>query len=251
MTSFNALQNNLEELSLFKMKEILPNVIEKSIKSNTALQDSLIELTDAEIAFRDERARKINITVSHFPYIKTVKDFDFSYQPTINKEQIMDFLSLRFIEQKSNIIFVGSSGVGKTHLATAIGIEAASKRISTYFINFAVLMEKFKQAAKENRVEKVVKHYLKYTVLIIDEIGYLPVDEAAAFSFFQLIAARYEYRPSILTTNQPFSKWPDVFGDAVIANAIIDRLVHHCDIVKITGHSYSIKGRNIFDETDN
>ena len=250
MTSFNVLQNNLEELSLFNMKEILPNVIEKSVKSNTALQDSLIELTDAEIAFRDERARKINITVSHFPYIKTVKDFDFSYQPTINKEQIMDFLSLRFIEQKSNIIFVGSSGVGKTHLATAIGIEAASKRISTYFINFAVLMEKFKQAAKENRVERVVKHYLKYTVLIIDEIGYLPVDEAAAFGFFQLIAARYEYRPTILTTNQPFSKWPDVFGDAVIANAIIDRLVHHCDIVKITGHSYRIKGRNIFDNTD-
>ena len=250
MTNFNVLQNNLEELSLFKMNEILPNVIEKSIKSNTALQDSLIELTDAEIAFRDERARKINITVSHFPYIKTVKDFDFSYQPTINKEQIMDFLSLRVIEQKSNIIFVGSSGVGKTHLATAIGIEAASKRISTYFINFAVLMEKFKQAAKENRVEKVVKHYLKYTVLIIDEIGYLPVDEAAAFGFFQLIAARYEYRPTILTTNQPFSKWPDVFGDTVIANAIIDRLVHHCDIVKITGHSYRIKGRNIFDETD-
>ena len=250
MTSFNVLQNNLEELSLFKMKEILPNVSEKSIKSNTALQDSLIELTDAEIAFRDERARKINITVSHFPYIKTVKDFDFSYQPTINKEQIMHFLSLRFIEQTSNIIFVGSSGVGKTHLATAIGIEAASKRISTYFINFAVLMEKFKQAAKENRVERVVKHYLKYTVLIIDEIGYLPVDEAAAFGFFQLIAARYEYRPTILTTNQPFSKWPDVFGDAVIANAIIDRLVHHCDIVKITGHSYRIKGRNIFDDTD-
>lgn len=96
----------------------------------------------------------------------------------------------------------------------------------------------------------MVKHYLKYTVLIIDEIGYLPVDEAAAFGFFQLIAARYEYRPTILTTNQPFSKWPDVFGDAVIANAIIDRLVHHCDIVKITGHSYRIKGENIFDNTD-
>lgn len=225
-------------------------LLKKSVKSNTALQDFLIELTGAEIAFRDERARKINITVSHFPYIKTVKDFDFSYQPTINKEQVMDFLSLRFIEQKSNIIFVGSSGAGKTHLATAIGIEAASKRISTYFINFAVFMEKFKQAAKENRVERVVKHYLKYTVLIIDEIGYLPVDEAAAFGFFQLIVARYEYRPTILTTNQTFSKWPDVFGDAVIANAIIDRLVHHCDIVKITGHSYRIKGRNIFDDTD-
>ena len=153
-------------------------------------------------------------------------------------------------DEKTNIIFIGSSGVGKTHLATAIGIEAASKRISSYFIYFAVLMEKFKQAAKENRVEKVVKHYLKYTVLIIDEIGYLPVDKDAAFGFFQLIAARYEFRPTILTTNQPFSKWTDVFGDAVIANAIIDRLVHHCEVIKITGNSYSIKGRKIFDDSD-
>ncbi|MCR5523372.1 MAG: IS21-like element helper ATPase IstB [Clostridia bacterium] len=250
MTSFNALQNNLQELSLFKMNEILPSVIDKSVKKGTSLQDSLIELTSAEIAFRDERARKINIVTSHFPYVKTIKDFDFSYQPSINREQIMDFMGLRFIENKSNIIFLGSSGVGKTHLATAIGIEAASQRISTYFINFAVLMEKFKQAAKENRVEKIVKHYLKYTVLIIDEIGYLPVDKDAAYGFFQLIAARYEFRPTIITTNQSFSKWPDVFGDAVIANAIIDRLVHHCDIVKITGHSYRLKGRNIFEDSD-
>lgn len=250
MTSFNALQNNLQELSLFKMNEILPSVIDKSVKKGTSLQDSLIELTSAEIAFRDERARKINIVTSHFPYVKTIKDFDFSYQPSINREQIMDFMGLRFIENKSNIIFFGSSGVGKTHLATAIGIEAASQRISTYFINFAVLMEKFKQAAKENRVEKIVKHYLKYTVLIIDEIGYLPVDKDAAYGFFQLIAARYEFRPTIITTNQSFSKWLDVFGDAVIANAIIDRLVHHCDIVKITGHSYRMKGRNIFEDSD-
>ena len=160
----------------------------------------------------------------------------------------MDLMGLRFIDEKSNIVFIGSSGVGKTHLATAIGIEAASQRISTYFINFAVLMEKFKQAATENRVEQVVKHYLKYTVLIIDEIGYLPIDKNAAYGFFQLIAARYEKRPTILTTNQSFSKWPDVFGDAVISNAIIDRLVHHCEIVKITGHSYRIKGRKIFDD---
>ncbi|HJI60999.1 MAG TPA: IS21-like element helper ATPase IstB [Ruminococcus bromii] len=232
------------------MKEILPNVIDKSVKGNHTLQDSLLETDLSRNCFRDERARKINITVSHFPYIKIIKHFDFSFQQTINKEQILDFMSLRFIDEKTNIIFIGSSGVGKTHLATAIGIEAASKRISTYFINFAVLMKKFKQAAKENRVEKVVKHYLKYTVLIIDEIGYLPVDKDAAFGFFQLIAARYEFRPTILTTNQPFSKWTDVFGDAVIANAIIDRLVHHCEVIKITGNSYRIKGRKIFDDSD-
>ena len=248
MTNFNILRNNLEELSLSKMLEILPNVMDNSAKNDIPLTDSLLELTKAEIEFRAERAKKINITTSHFPYIKTFKDFDFSYQPSIKREQIADLMTLRFIETKTNIVFVGTSGVGKTHLATAIGIEAASQRISTYFINFAKIMGKFKQAAKENRVEQVVKHYLKYTVLIIDEIGYLPVDKAAVYGFFQLIAARYEFRPTILTTNQAFSKWSDVFGDAVIANAIIDRLVHHCEIIKIAGHSYRVKDRKIFEE---
>ena len=189
-----------------------------------------------------------NVMVSSFPYHKTLSEFDFTYQPTINKAKVMDLATLRFMEEKSNIIFMGSPGTGKTHLATAIGIEAASQRISTYFINFAELMEKFKQASKENRVEKVVKHYLKYSLLIIDEIGYLPVDRNASYGFFQLIAARYENRSTILTTNQAFNRWGEVFGDPVIANAIIDRLVHHCEIVKINGMSYRIKDKNIFDE---
>ena len=248
MTNYNELTNNLEILKLEKMKEILPNAITNSVKNNVGLQDSLLELTKAEIEFRDERAKKINITVSNFPYIRTINQFDFSYQPTINKNQISDLASLRFIEEKTNIIFIGSSGVGKTHLATALGIEAASQRISTYFINFALLMEKIKKATQENRLESVIKHYLKYTVLIIDEIGYLPIDRESSYGFFQLIASRYEKKPVILTTNQPFSKWADVFGDVVIANAIIDRLVHHCEIIKITGNSYRLKGKNIYDD---
>ena len=248
MTNYNELTNNLEILKLEKMKEILPNAITNSVKNNVGLQDSLLELTKAEIEFRDERAKKINITVSNFPYIRTINQFDFSYQPTINKNQILDLASLRFIEEKTNIIFIGSSGVGKTHLATALGIEAASQRISTYFINFALLMEKIKKATQENRLESVIKHYLKYTVLIIDEIGYLPIDRESSYGFFQLIASRYEKKPVILTTNQPFSKWADVFGDVVIANAIIDRLVHHCEIIKITGNSYRLKGKNIYDD---
>ena len=248
MTNFNALQNNLEILSLMKMKEILPQVIEKSVKTGTSLQDSLTELTDAEIAFRDDRAKKINIVKSHFPFTRTIRDFDFSYQPSINRKQIEDLASLRFMDTKSNIIFMGSSGVGKTHLATAIGIEAASKRISTYFVNFATLMNKLKQAAKENRVEKAIKYFNGYALLIIDELGYLPVDKEATYGFFQLIAARYERRPTIITTNQPFAKWGEVFGDPVIANAIIDRLVHHSEIIKITGPSYRVRDRTIFDE---
>lgn len=246
MASYAQLNNNLDSLSLSKIKEILPTYLNKN--SDKSLVESLIDLTKAEIDFRDERAKRINITVSSFPYHKTLDDFDFSYQPTINKAKILDLASLRFMDEKANIIFMGSPGTGKTHLATAIGIEAASQRISTYFINFAELMEKFKQASKENRVEKIVKHYLKYSLLIIDEIGYLPVDKDASYGFFQLIAARYENRSTILTTNQPFSKWGDVFGDSVIANAIIDRLVHHCELIKINGMSYRIKDKNIFED---
>lgn len=248
MATYAQLNNNLDALSLSKIKEILPSYLDDNAHKDKSLIDNLYDLTKAEIEFRDDRARKINIMVSSFPYHKTIKDFDFSYQPGINKQKILDLTTLRFIDDKSNIIFIGSPGVGKTHLATSIGIEAASQRISTYFINFAELMEKFKRAAKENRVEQVVKHYLKYTVLIIDEIGYLPVDKDSSYAFFQLIAARYEKRPTILTTNQPFSKWGEVFGDPVIANAIIDRLVHHCEVIKITGMSYRIKDAHIFED---
>lgn len=248
MATYAQLSNNLETLSLSKIKDILPSYLDNKSNRDKPLVDSLIDLTDAEISFRDERAKRINITVSSFPYHKTLSDFDFTYQPAINKNKIMDLATLRFMEEKANIVFMGSPGTGKTHLATAIGIEAASQRISTYFINFAELMEKFKQASKENRVEKIIKHYLKYSLLIIDEIGYLPVDRDSSYGFFQLIAARYEKRSTILTTNQPFSKWGEVFGDPVIANAIIDRLVHHCEIIKINGLSYRIKDKNIFEE---
>lgn len=248
MNKYIELNNNLENLKLTRIKEILPVTLDSLKNEDKSLVDVLYELTKSEIGFRDERARKINVTVSSFPYHKTISDFDFTYQPTINKQQILDLATLRFMDTKSNIIFMGSPGTGKTHLATAIGIEAASQRISTYFINFAELMEKFKRAAKENRVESVVKHYLKYSILIIDEIGYLPIDKDSSYGFFQLIAARYEKRSTIITTNQPFSKWGDVFGNSVIANAILDRLVHHCEIIKITGLSYRIKGKSIFEE---
>lgn len=247
MSNYNQLLNNLNVLKLLKMEEMLPKLLDSYKDSSKTFIDSLLKLTDAEIASRDERARKINIVVSSFPYVKTIKDFDFNYQPQVNKNQIEDLCTLRFLESKSNIVFIGSPGVGKTHLATAIGVEAASQRVSTYFINFSALMAKIKKAVAEKREEEVIKHYLKYTLLIIDEIGYLPIDKETAYVFFQLIAARYEKRSTILTTNQPFAKWGEVFGDSVIASAIIDRLVHHCDIIKITGTSYRIKGKNVYD----
>lgn len=250
MSTYTQLLNNLEKLSLSKMIELLPNYLDESVKNNKSAVEIMTDLTNSEIEFREERARQINLTISHFPFLKGIDDFDFSYQPSINKAQILDLLTLRFIETNQNILFIGSSGVGKTHLATSIGMECASKRYSTYFIHFNKLMEKFKQAAGDGHVERVVKHYSKYRVLIIDEIGYLPIDRDSANGFFQLVAARYEKKPIILTTNQPLSRWGEVFGDPTLANAIIDRLVHHSHIIKITGQSYRIKGKILSDERD-
>ncbi len=249
MSNYIKLINNLDTLKLSKIKEYLPTYLDQNISNNLSFVDIFLDLTDKEVDFRESRAAEINLAISNFPYRKTIRDFDFSYQPSISKPLILDLLSLRFLESFDNIIFIGSSGVGKTHLATAIGIEASSKRVSTYFIHFQTLMTKIKKAVSENKVETLIKNYTKYKLLIIDELGYLPVDKVFASVFFQLVAARYEKRSTIITSNQPLSKWGEVFGDPVLANAIIDRLVHHSSIVKITGKSYRIKDK-IFDNDE-
>ena len=171
------------------------------------------------------------------------EDFDFSFQPTINKEQILDFKNLRFIENKENIIFVGSPGVGKTHLATSIGIVAAKNRDSTYFINCNDLISNLKKANSENRFMNRLNHYAKYKVLIIDEMGFLPIDNEGANMLFQLINKRYENHSTIITTNKPFGKWYEIFGDVTLANAILDRLLHHSHIININGNSYRLKDK--------
>ena len=144
---------------------------------------------------------------------------------------------------KENILFVGSSGVGKTHLATSIGIECAKHRYSTYFISFQDLISQLKKALSENRLDIRLRHFCKYKILIIDEIGYLPIDIDAANLFFQLISKRYEKHCTIITTNTNFSKWSDIFGNSVIANAILDRLLHHSHIISVKGPSYRTKSK--------
>ena len=188
-----------------------------------------------------EKAAREVCRDTHFPYIKTIDEFDFHFQNTVSRTEIKDLATLRFIENKENILFYGTPGTGKTHLATAIGIEVARKRNITYFITCHDLIQTLRKAHDENRLESRLKHFSKYKLLIIDEIGYLPVDKTGANLLFQLIAKRYEHNSTIITTNQPFSKWGDVFSDSMLANAILDRLLHHSHVLKMVGPSYRTK----------
>lgn len=219
----------------------LDETIDFMNNNNLSFIDTLIKLTDYEIHMKEINMIKAMVKVAAFPHLKEIKDFDFSFQPSINKDQILDFTTLRFIEQKENIVFLGSSGVGKTHLATSIGIVAAKKRISTYFIKCHDLLLNLKKAKLENRLETRLKLYNKNKLLIIDEIGYLPIDEDDAKLFFQLIDMRYEKKSTIFTTNANFKSWGEIFQDPKLANAILDRILHHATVVHIVDESYRLK----------
>ena len=235
MNNYVKLLNNLEELGLLNIKASIDKYIDLINSGNKSIVDALYELSNLEINAKSDRAMQACVKVANFPFLKEVTDFDFDFQPAINKQQILDLMTLRFIENKENILFVGSSGVGKTHLATSIGIECAKHRYSTYFISFQDLISQLKKALSENRLDIRLRHFCKYKILIIDEIGYLPIDIDAANLFFQLISKRYEKHCTIITTNTNFSKWSDIFGNSVIANAILDRLLHHSHIISVKG----------------
>lgn len=243
MSNYIKLTNNLEILKLERIKQNLDKYIELINNKEKDLVDGLYELTNLEIELMNEKAIYGCVRTAGFPFIKTFEDFDFSFQPTINKEQILDFKNLRFVENKENIIFVGSPGAGKTHLATSIGIVAAKNRDSTYFINCNDLISNLKKANSENRFMNRLNHYAKYKVLIIDEMGFLPIDSEGANMIFQLINKRYENHSTIITTNKPFGKWHEIFGDVTLANAILDRLLHHSHIININGNSYRLKDK--------
>ena len=238
---YNQVISNLQKLKLDKMCTCLSTYLTEIDQKKISFLDALFYLTQKEIEFKEQRASEFNIRIAGFPFIRTLDEFDFNFQPSINKNEILDLATVKFIEEKKNILFLGPSGVGKTHLATSIGIEAAKKRISTYFISCHDLITKLSIAHQENRLKDTLKTFNKYKLLIIDEIGYLPVDKNGANLLFQLITKRYEKSSTIITTNQQFSKWGEVFSDNILANAILDRLLHHSYVFNITGDSYRIK----------
>ena len=241
MSNYNKLINNLEYLNLLKLKDNIGSYIDLVNDKQKSFTDALYELTNLEIDYVKEKRINATVKVANFPYLKTFDDYDFSFQPALNKEKVLELKNLRFIENKENILFIGSPGVGKTHLATAVGMEATKNRNLTYFITCNDLIANLKKAYNENRLDNRLKFYCKYKVLIIDELRFLPIDDLGANILFQLINKRYEKSTTIITTNKTFSKWTEIFGDPVIANAILDRLLHHSIVFNINGRSYRTK----------
>lgn len=232
---------NLETLRLNQMKLHLDEVAQDVGTQNLSFSEGLLKLTNYEVDFKEKSAAQNMIHAAAFPFVKTLADYDFEFQPSVSEAQMQEFCTLGFLERAENIVFLGSSGVGKTHLATAIGIAAARHHNITYFVKCSSLLQQLRKAKLENRLEARLKHFNRYKLLIIDEIGYLPIDREDSNLFFQLIDMRYEKKSTILTTNINFSEWDSVFYDAVVADAILNRILHHSHVVTITGKSYRLK----------
>lgn len=247
-SKYELIKQNFIYLKNQESLSILDEIFDETSKNNMNFIDGFKLYTDKIVEKKRNNVIIHSVKMAGFPRITTLQEFDFSYQPTINESQINDFASLRFLEKKENIIFYGNSGVGKTHLATAIGVIAARNRDSTYFIKCSQLMNDLHKAHLEGKINEKLKKLGSYKLLIIDELGYLPINKEDSKLFFQLIDRRYEKFSTIITTNINFSQWDEIFGDAIIANAIIDRILHHSHVVTIKGKSYRLK--NLYEEAD-
>lgn len=241
VTNYERLLQNFETLGLKHMKEVFPQYMEQVYQQDLSLTEAFLALTDQEVAYQDTLASMQVIKRARFPQTKTFEMFDFSFQPQLNKQELLDLKNLQFMEAHQNILFLGSPGVGKSHLAIALGVEACLQGKRTLFISCHELLLRLNSAHQKGTLERVLKRYARYELLIIDEIGYLPIEGNDASLLFQLLNRRYECHSTIVTTNLALSGWADLFKSPETAAAILDRLVHHSKIFKMTGKSYRLK----------
>jgi DNA replication protein DnaC len=231
----------LADLKMPGALESLDDVLTGVDGGGVTASEAIEQLLGAQITLRNNRRLQAAMRSSRLPAIKTLADFDFTFQPSIQREQIDSLHELRFLERKENVIFLGPPGVGKTHLAISLAIEAAQSGRRVYYGTLADLITSLEEAKASGNLSHRLKTLTYPSLLVVDEIGYLPVSQTGAMLFFQLLNRRYEHASTVLTSNKGFEEWGAVLGDDVMAAALIDRLLHHCHIVNIRGNSYRMR----------
>lgn len=237
----DGLRQQLADLKMPGSLEAIDAILSDVDGGHIGTAQALHRLLDAQISLRNNRRLQAAMRSSRLPAIKTLRDFDFAFQPSIQREQIDSLHTLGFVERRENVVFLGPPGVGKSHLAISLAIAAAEYGRRVYYGTLVDLIDSLQQAKAAGRLNQRLAVLTHPALLVVDEIGYLPVSHDGAVLFFQLMTRRYERGSTVLTSNKGFEDWGSVLGDEVMAAALIDRLLHHCHLVNIRGNSYRIR----------